>query len=111
MTGGSGGGHGGSGGRGYGQYSVGQGDDSLYTPVGYGNPGGYGKYKGKYTHLDLGNMCLVTPNWCFIVLSYVTHTFVKLCCFASYSPVFKRFDLHWISAMEKVCIWLELLFL
>ena len=26
-------------GRGAGMYSVGQGYDSLYTPVGYGNPG------------------------------------------------------------------------
>jgi hypothetical protein len=46
-SGGSGGGHGGSGGRGAGMYSVGQGYDSLYTPVGYGNPGGYGRYKGN----------------------------------------------------------------
>ena len=40
-------------GRGAGMYSVGQGYDSLYAPVGYGNPGGYGRYKGnvawKYT--------------------------------------------------------------
>ena len=47
-SGGSGAGHGGSGGRGAGMYSVGQGYDSLYTPVGYGNPGGYGRYKGKW---------------------------------------------------------------
>lgn len=46
MTGGSGGGHGGSGGRGSDAYTVGQGYDSIYTPVKYGSPGGYGNYRG-----------------------------------------------------------------
>lgn len=46
LTGGSGGGHGGSGGRGAGIYTVGQGYDSLYTPVQYGSPGGYGTLRG-----------------------------------------------------------------
>ncbi|XP_076091252.1 uncharacterized protein LOC143063127 [Mytilus galloprovincialis] len=55
LTGGSGGGHGGSGGRGTDAYTVGQGYDSIYTPVKYGSPGGYGNYRdslyfGDSTH-------------------------------------------------------------
>ena len=65
-SGGSGGGHGGSGGRGAGMYSVGQGYDSLYTPVGYGNPGGYGRYKGnvawEYTE---NNYIVFRKMWVF----------------------------------------------
>ena len=51
LTGGSGGGHGGSGGRGAGIYTVGRGYDSLYTPVQYGSPGGYGRLRGMYKNI------------------------------------------------------------
>ncbi len=42
VPGGAGGGHGGNGGRGGGNTRVGLGYDSMYQPVMYGSPGGFG---------------------------------------------------------------------
>lgn len=66
LTGGSGGGHGGSGGRGAGIYTVGQGYDSLYTPVQYGSPGGYGTLRGMckgYCHFISIFVKFIHLNW------------------------------------------------
>ena len=63
LTGGSGGGHGGSGGRGEGVYTVGQGYDSIYTPVHYGSPGGFGKYRGELFYF--GEKMLMNRSNCF----------------------------------------------